>query len=156
MPVIAGRNIGRNDLVVMAVGVLAFIDSLLPWYGVSVGNLSASKSAWGSGIGAWLPCLLMIFVAASVAARVFAGRNTGSVGQVGGTNVSWALLNLAVPVLAALIVLLRWVTYDDLGIGAGARFGTYLGLILAIVQAVFAFFSFAASGERLPWQKTNR
>ena len=151
MPVIAGRNVGRNDLVVMAVGVLAFIDSFLPWYGIKGGG--PSVSAWNSGFGAWFACLLLVFTAVSVAARVFAGRNTGAVGT---TNVSWTLINLAVPVIAVIIVLLRWVTYPSLGGFAGARVGTYVGLILAIVQSVFAWFSFASSGERLPWQNAAR
>jgi hypothetical protein len=156
MPVIAGRNVGRNDLVVMAVGVLAFIDSFLPWYGV---NGFGTASAWNSGFGAWFACILMVFVGVSVAARVFGGRNTGSVGSVGSTNVTWNLINLAVPVVAVIVILLRWVTYPDapkaLNLDPGARFGLYLGLILAIVQAVFSYFSFLASGERLPWQRTR-
>ena len=36
MAVIGGRNVGNNDLVVMGAGALMFIDSFLPWYGVSI------------------------------------------------------------------------------------------------------------------------
>ena len=42
---------------------------------------------------------------------------------------------------------------SGIGFSAGAKFGTYLGLILAIVQTVFGYLSIVAAGERLPWQK---
>jgi hypothetical protein len=154
MAVIGGRNVGTNDLVVMGVGVLAFIDSFLPWWGVDYKGLGGgSVSAWNAGFGAWFSVLLMMVVAASIAGRVFAGRNTGAVGT---STVSWNLVNVAVPAIAAIIILLRWVTYPGAhggGVDAGARVGTYIGLILAIVQTVFAYLAMVASGERLPWQQ---
>ena len=157
MAVIGGRDVGTNDLAIMGVGVLAFIDTFLPWSGADYGILgSRSNSAWTSGFGAWFSLILLIAVAGSVAAKVFAGRNTGAVGT---SSVSWNLLNLIVPVVATIIVLLRWATYGTppgLGVSnAGARVGTYIGLILAIVQAIFAYLALMSAGERLPWQKRS-
>jgi hypothetical protein len=152
---IAGRNVGTNDLVVMGAGVLMFVDSLLPWYGASYLGHSSGTSAWSVGIGAWFPVLLVIAVAGVAAARVFAGR---ALPPIAGGVVGWNFLAAAVSVLAVIIILLRWVTYPDApnipGFSAGAKFGTYLGLIIAAVQAVFGYLSVVAVGEKLPWQKS--
>jgi hypothetical protein len=152
MAVIAGRNVGTNDLVVMGAGVLMFVDSFLPWYGVSVkGYGSASSSGWNSGFGAWFSIILVLAVAGLAAARVFGGR---SMPAVANGQFSWTLITAVVSVIAAIIILLRWVTYPSAtGVDAGAKFGTYLGLIIAIVQAVFGYLSIVAAGEKLPWQK---
>ena len=154
MAVIGGRNVGTNDLVVISAGIVMFIVSFFPWYGVSVKGFSgASASGWNSGFGAWFSVLLVIAVAGAAAARVFGNKTLPS---VAGGAVSPALIAAGVSVIAVIIILLRWVTYPDAGglsgVSAGAKFGTYLGLIVAIVQAVFGYLSIVAAGERLPWQ----
>ena len=155
MAVIAGRNVGTNDLVVIGAGVLMFVDSLLPWYGASYQGHSSNTGAWSAGFGAWFSVLLVIAVAGVAAARVFGGR---SFPPIAGGVVSWNFLAAAVSVLALIIILLRWVTYPSApnypGFSAGAKFGTYLALIIAAVQAVFGYLSVVAAGERLPWQKS--
>ncbi len=157
MAVIGGRNVGNNDLVVMGAGALMFIDSFLPWYGVSFSGGgftggSASVSAWHF-FGAWFPMLLVLAVAGWTAARVFAGRTLPSIAN---GAVSWNFVAAAVSAVAALIILIRWVSYPSasgVGFSAGAKFGTYLGLALAIVQAVFGVLTITAAGEKFPWQK---
>jgi hypothetical protein len=158
MAVIGGRNVGNNDLAVMGAGALMFIDSFLPWYGVSFKGgggftgASASVSAWHF-VGAWFPMLLVLAVAGWTAARVFGGR---TLPPVANGAVSWNLIAAAVSILAAVIILIRWLTYPSasgVGFSAGAKFGTYIGLIVAIVQAVFGYLSVTAAGEKLPWQK---
>jgi hypothetical protein len=148
MAVIGGRNVGTNDLVVMGAGVLIFIDSFLPWWGAKHTGL-ADASGWNAGFGAWFSIILLIAVAGVTAARVFGGR---SMPAVGGGAVSWTFLTAAVSALAAIIILLRWLTFPSYGGAAATKFGTYLGLIIAIVQAVFGYLSIQAAGEKLPWQ----
>jgi hypothetical protein len=154
MAVIGSRNVGTNDLVLMGAGVLMLIDSFLPWYGASLLGISRSSSAWNSGFGAWFSVLLVMVVAGSVAGRVFGGRRMPVVAN---GAVSWNLICVGASVLALIIILLRWVTYPDApsgsGISAGAKVGTYIGLIVAGVQAVFGYLTLVAAGERLPWQK---
>jgi hypothetical protein len=154
MAVIGGRNVGNNDLVIMGAGVLMFIDSFLPWYGVSVkgfggGTLSGWHFFWN-----WLSIILVIAIAGAVAARVFANR---ALPPVAGGNYSWNLIQAALGVLIVVILLIRWLTYPSApahsGVDAGARIGTYIGLIIAIVQTVFSYLNVVASGERLPWQQ---
>jgi hypothetical protein len=152
MAVIGGRNVGTNDLVVMGAGVLMFIDSFLPWFGASFAGFSSTASGWSSGFGAWFSILLVVAVAGVTAARVFGGR---AMPAVGGGAVSWNFITAAVSALAAIIILLRWVTFPSgsHGVSAGGKFGIYIGLIVAIVQAVYGYLSIMGAGEKLPWQK---
>jgi hypothetical protein len=153
MAVIGGRNVATNDIVIMASGLVMFIVSFLPWYGASFLGHSDSVSAWSAGFGAWFSCLLVLAVGGVVAFRVFGGRDLPALGN---GAVSWAFVLTAVSILAAIIVLLRWLTYPSSsisGLNVGAKFGTYVGLIVAIVQAVFGYLSIVKAGEKLPWQK---
>lgn len=160
MAVIGGRNVGTNDLVIMASGLVMFIVSFLPWYGVSFHGVaglaggSDSVSGWHF-VGAWFPILLVIAVAGVAAARVFGGR---ALPPIANGVVGWGFITAAVSLLAAIIILLRWLTYPSAGVtgfSAGAKFGTYLGLIVAIVQTVFGYLAIVHAGEKLPWQKSS-
>ena len=150
MAVIAGRNVRTNDLVVMGAGVLMIVDSFLPWWGAKHSSL-ANRSGWNAGFGAWFSILLVIAVAVVAAVRVFGGR---AMPPVANGAVSWTLLTAAVSALAVVIILLRWLTFQSFGGAAVMKYGTYLGLIVAIVQTVFGYLSLVAAGERLPWQKS--
>ena len=132
-----------------------FIVSFLPWYGASFLGHSDSVSAWSAGFGAWFSCLLVLAVGAVVAVRVFGGRPLPTIGN---GSVSWSFILTAVSILAALIVLLRWLTYPSSsvsGLSVGAKWGTYVGLVVAIVQAVFGYLSIMHAGEKMPWQKSS-
>jgi hypothetical protein len=153
MAAIGGRNVGTNDLVVMGTGVLMFIVSFFPWYGASFAGFSSTVSGWSAGFGAWFSILLVIAVSGVTAARVFGGRAMPAVGG----GVSWAFITAAVSALAFIIILLRWITFPSgsHGVSAGGRFGIYIGLVLALVQAVYGYLSITAAGEKLPWQKST-
>lgn len=154
MAVIAGRNVANHDLGIMVAGVLMFIDSFLPWYGASFLGATNNVSAWSAGFGAWFPVLLVMVISASVGGNVFAGR---SMPRIGSGAVSWELVNVAAAAIAVIIILLRWVTYPDApahsGISAGAKFGTYVGLIIAAVQTFFCYVRATTGGQRMPWQQ---
>jgi hypothetical protein len=151
MAVIAGRNVGTNDLVVMGAGVVMIVDSFLPWWGAKHTSL-ANTSGWNAGFGAWFSILLVIAVAAVAATRIFAGRTMPTVAN---GAVSWTFLTAAVSALAVIIILLRWLTFPSFGGAAGTKYGTYIALIIAIVQTVFGYLSVVAAGERMPWQKST-
>jgi hypothetical protein len=147
MAVIGGRNVNNNDLGVLIGGAVVLIASFLPWWGVSSGPFHSSVSGWGTGFGV-IAILLGIAVGAAVAARVFGGAQLPAAGTVGPS-----LLLAGGAIIAALIILLRWVTIPSGNFGTldyGARIGLFLGLIGAIVEAVFAFLAFRTSGETLP------
>lgn len=128
----------------MGAGVLAFLVSFFPWYSVSYdglggfGGLDASVSAWNSGFLAWFSVMLLVAAAVVVALPHFGSA-------VPNRSVTWLVLSG----VAALFILLRWVTFEDgvAGISAGAGFGLILGLLAALVSLAAALVSFRASNR---------
>lgn len=148
------EKLGRNDRILAVVGLLAFIDSFLPWYTVSVnaaavdgfGGYSSSESlsAWSTGFAAWFSMLLLLAVGVLAVLPAF-----GQKVAVPGGDASLAIVG----VVATILVLLRWLTYpsgvDEPGFSAGAGFGTYIGLVLGIATAVLGYLAFTAGGGSL-------
>jgi hypothetical protein len=146
------------DWVVVGAGLLAYISSFLPWYTTSVSilgiNRSASADAWHAGVGAW--CSVLLLMLAGVLVLV------GTLGGLG-ASASRSLLTLGASVLAFIALVLRWVTYPDVGSGlgksddlggldlgsavtasSGAGVGLYLGLIAVIAGVVASLLAFRA------------
>jgi hypothetical protein len=144
-------KLGRTERVLAIVGLLAFINSFLPWYSASAkgsvaalaGGYSASANAWSIGFWAWFPMVLLLAIGVLVALPAF-----GRAVVIRGGYAAFT----AVALLATVIVLIRWLTYPSIPaelaayVDAGASFGTYVGLILGIVATVFAYLAFTAAG----------
>jgi hypothetical protein len=157
-------RLGRNGQVIVGGGVLAFILSFLPWYtasskftgsdlgipGVTIpgSSYSSSVGAWDAGIGAWFPVLLLVALAVLVVLVAL------EVVSLAPTAV--AFVTLAGGALAAVIILLRWLTFPSSstsGLGYsfsyGAGWALYVGLVVAIAVAVFGYLDFTAKGGSL-------
>ena len=143
MAVIGGRNVGTNDLVVISAGIVMFIVSFFPLYGIGPYH----DNTWNGGFFSLVALLLVLAVAGIAAARVFGGK---TLPPVSGGTVSWTFIATAASLVAVLFLLLRWVTVPQY---TSAKIGLYLGLIVAIVQTAFGYLSILKAGERLPWQK---
>jgi hypothetical protein len=129
-------------------GVLAFIFSFFTWVSASAEGLEdfgfsgslASGNAWDAGFLAWFSVLLLVAAAVVVALPHF------------GTQVpNRAMIWLILAGLAVVFIVLRWVTYssnDALGVSFGAGFGTFVGLLLALVFGVAAFLTFRGASSR--------
>jgi hypothetical protein len=140
-------KLGRTERVLAVVGLLAFIDSFLPWWSLSFGPYSTSESGWSVGFAGWFPLLLLLAIGVLVALPAF--------GQSVVVRGGYAAFGAAA-LLATIIILIRWLTYPSTsgayygaGVSAGADFGTYIGLILGIVATVFAYLGFTAAGGAL-------
>lgn len=136
-------KLGRTERVLAIVGLLAFIDSFLPWWSASVGPFSTSESGWSVGFAGWFPVLLLLAIGVLVALPAF-GQSVTIRGGYAAFGSGAAL--------ATLLILIRWLTYptDTGGFGsAGADFGTYIGLILAVVATVFSYLGFVAAGGNI-------
>lgn len=128
-------------------GALAFITSFLPWYTVSFDfgaglglSSSGSANAWDAKFGAWFPMLLLLAVGVVILLPHL------------GTQVpNLALIWLGASAAAFVIIILRWVTFpsgDGPGVSAGAGFGLFVGLVIALVSGVAGFLTFRASSAR--------
>jgi hypothetical protein len=154
---VAGREVQRNDLAVMAAGAAALVFSFLPYWGVSykiqgVGGASASVNAW-HGV-ALLGVLLLVAAASIVAARVFGGATLPTL------PVGWNLLVAGLAALGTVILIIRGFTYGNNGfsgfgssVSSGVKWGGYLLFIAAIVETAFAIMAFRESGESLSFDR---
>ena len=92
----------------MGAGVLMFIDSFLPWFGISHQGLrQLERQRLGRRLPGSRSTLLVIAVAGIAAARIFAGAQLPAIGS---GAVTWSFILGSASVVAALFVLLRWVT----------------------------------------------
>jgi len=130
-------------------GALAFIASFFPWYSVSIDGaglggafgFNYSLNAWDAKFGAWFPMLLLLAAAVLVILPHFGT-------QVPNLTMIW----LGLAAAAFVIIIIRWLTFpgDDgtPGVSAGAGFGLFLGLIVAIASGAGAFLSYRAASSR--------
>jgi len=135
------RIAGPAQWILVGAGAVGFIVSFLPWYSVSFNGgkqfpgYSGSANAWSVGFGAWFPMLLLVAVAGVVVAI-----ERGAIPNPIPGLMQWVTLGASG--LAALIILIRWLTYPDLpgfAGSAGAGFGLYVGLLAALAAAAASF-----------------
>ena len=135
---IGGRDVATYDIGVLGAGLVVFIASFLPWYGVKIDHFSATASGWHSGFLAWFPILLCIAIAAVVAGQVFGRVRVPAAGPI-----QPALLLTLVSALALLLIVIRWAslpdvpTYLTVEAKSGARAGLFLGLFGALALTAF-------------------
>jgi hypothetical protein len=124
------KALSRHDQIALGSGVLVFIASFLPWYGASGGGVSVSVTAW-HGLAAFglILLLLSLFV---TAAELFAKDSLPEL------PVKYPLVEAGLAGLGALFVIIK--SFDlpsggGFGVDYGLRWGGYILIILAIVQA---------------------
>src|ERR1051326_4287270 len=102
-------RLGRTGQVFVGGAILIFIFSFLPWYTVSISILGHSESghlaAWHAKFGAWFPVLLLIALGTVTALWAH--------GMIKWSELFLWTVGTATAILAAVIILLRWVTYPS-------------------------------------------
>lgn len=145
------KNLPRNDQAVLGLGILAFIASFFPFYGVSVnvGGFKASSSITTWHSYAVLGILLVLAATLLAAAQAFAGSSLPTM------PVSANFLVAGLAALGTLLIILRGFTYDTAsapGGSVGLKWGFYVVMIVCIAQVVFAVVRLRESGEAMPWE----
>ena len=154
---VGGREVGTNDLGVMAAGVAALVFSFLPYVGVSYevkgfGGGSAHINAWHGW--AFLGLLLLVLAAGVVAARVLADVTLPTL------PVGWHVVVAGAAALGTLMVLVRglsWGGSEFSGLGtsysSGMRWGGWLLVLAGIAETVFAVLALRESGESVSFDR---
>jgi hypothetical protein len=140
-------SMSRHDLVAVGAGVLVFIASFLPWYGVKFdggvaeSGINGSVDAWHglAGIGV----ILLLFSAVATAAEPMLGED----------RPPWlmpAVAALLACVGAAFVVIKSFSLPSALVPGAtvGLQWGGYILLVLVVVQALVSVLRVVHSGDR--------
>jgi hypothetical protein len=145
------RQLPRNDQAVLGLGILIFIASFFPFYGVSVksGGFSGSSSVTSWHSYATVALLLLLLATILAAVQLFAGSNLPEI------PVSWNLIVLGLSALGTLLYILRAFTLDSgnsSGFSYGLKWGAYVVMILALLQVVFAFLRTREAGDAMPWE----
>ena len=148
------RQLPRNEQWFLGAGVLVFVASFLPWYGVSY-NLSFAgvKSSGSASINAWHSYAtlgLLLIVAATVVAAAMAF----TVDSLPELPVSWNVVVTGLSVVGALLVVVRSLDLPSVsgpGASVGLRWGGWILLIACIAHAVLAVTRLRASGDAMPW-----
>ena len=125
---------GPNRILLIA-GLLFFVDSFLPWYGVSgkfIGvNISINIKGWSAG------GLAVIAILLAIAATILAALEV--VGATKDANLPSGPLALILSGGALAFVLLRWVTETR-----ATKYGLFIALILAAVMTYAGYTKFQA------------
>jgi hypothetical protein len=150
------RQLPRNDQGVLAAGLLVFIASFFPYYGVSLsgkasgglfpGGVSHSVTSWHSYATVGLLLVLAATIVAAIA--VFA---RGSLPEI---PISWNLVALGLSGLGTLLYIIRSLTLDSGDVGPlsyGLKWGAYVVILLCLAHTAFAFMRVRAAGEPMPW-----
>lgn len=145
MAVFDVKQVTNYEWLGIGTGAVAIINSFLPWYSVSISmgalNNTEFSSAWSIGFAAWFSVLLVVAAAVVVLLPHFGV-------EVQRRPLVW----LGLAGLAFALIILRWLTFPSVEasggltgeISAGASFGLFLGLILAIVSAVGGWLTYQA------------
>jgi hypothetical protein len=141
----------RHDQLILGCGVLVFIASFLPWYGVKFkgfGGFSGGSSttdAW-HGLAAFGLVLLLASLIVT-AAEIFAKDSLPA------APVSYAIIAAGLACLGALFVIIK--SFDlpsggGPGFSVGLRWGGWLLLILVVVQAVLNLLKVVHANDAAP------
>lgn len=151
-------KLGRTERVLAIVGLLAFINTFVPWWDVSAkgslgalgvvagGSASGSGNAWDIGFWAWFPMLLLLALGVLAALPAF--------GQSVKVRGGYAAIGAAAA-LSTIIIIFLLLLYSPIPselsayIDDSPTFGSFVALILGIVATVFSYLAFTAAGGSL-------
>jgi hypothetical protein len=145
------KQLNTLDRVIVGAAAVAFITLFLPWYGVTIGEISVSGSG---GIAGSMGAALL----AAAGVLVLFRRTGGSL--LSGVNAGPSALVAGLAALGLVLVIIRWATLPtypangvDFSYSVGPSYGLYLALVAGIVEAATALLALRTAGEQRPWDE---
>jgi hypothetical protein len=140
-------TLSRHDLAMVGVGVLVFIASFLPWYGVTFSGGNAETGVTGS-VDAWhglagLGVILLLFGAVAAAAEPMVLGEDWPPRLVPVVSALLACLGAAFVVIKSLSL----PTSDVPGASIGLRWGGWILLVLVVVEALISVLRVVHAGD---------
>jgi len=158
------KSLPPFDLAVLGTGLLAFIVSFFPWFGVkvhgaTVGGVDLSGFGTSATENAWhsysVLALLLILLGTIVAAAAIFAKGSLPDLPIGARWIAAGLCSFG-----ALLYLIRVFTlphhhqsFTGFSATEGAQWGAYLLLIVVLANAAAAVISALSSEEQVPWQQ---
>jgi hypothetical protein len=125
-----------SDKVVAGSGLLLFIFSFFPWYGVD--GFDGGRNGWDYFFWGILPVLIGLIMLAVVAIKAFSPDT-----KLPDLPMPWGQVMLIGGVIAAILVVLKLLIGDDvLGFDLDRKFGLILSALSAIGLAVGGYLKF--------------
>ena len=134
------KDLSNNQKLVVFGGAALLVDSFLPWYGFSAAGLGGFNiNAWDVGFLAWGGVLLVVAGAVVVYLKASGTKN------VEAGNMAPEQLALVLAGIGTVLILLRLLPQTSL-----AKFGLFLGVLLAVVATYGAFQNTKEAGLEIP------
>ncbi|HZT94952.1 MAG TPA: hypothetical protein VE985_10805 [Gaiellaceae bacterium] len=134
------KHLDTLDRLVVGSAGVALVASFLPWWGVTVGPLSVTVSAWSAGFTAWAGTLLLVVAGLLLLRRASVSLLPGKAGP--------SALIAGIAALGLLLVVIRWLTLPRYrGVDVGARYGIYVALLAGLVEVTAAVLKLRAGLE---------
>jgi hypothetical protein len=150
-------TIGRDDLIFLIAGLLAFIFSFIDFAHLSISNVGTIS---GSSITAWhgTGALAAVLVLLSIGLSAY---NVFSPGALDDMPLAPRVIAEGLAALGLLFFLIRWITLPGGTLfgqhyGYVLAWGGYVMLVLIIVQLVFGFLAIRSAGDSFSWQPATR
>jgi hypothetical protein len=148
--VIRGRRFALADVVLSGAGIAMLVNSLLPWYGYDANGWHPTYDGFQAGFPAFFALVIVVVVAGTSATRAWTGTELPT---VAGPALTWDAVFLIADALALLLVVIFWATLPPLaGVSTGAKIGTFLGLIVILMQGAGAGLALVSAGMPLRWR----
>jgi hypothetical protein len=142
------NSMGRHDLIALVSGLVVFLASFLPWYGVTFNGGPAETGVTGT-VNAWhglagVGLLLLLFSLVVSAGEPYFSRE-------GSSTLPVAIGAAVLACVGALLVIIRSLALPSInvpGTSVALRWGGWILLVLVILQATISVLRVVHSGDQ--------
>lgn len=142
---IGGRGVDAFDGGVVVAGALAFVFGFLKFFDFQ----GAGVDGWSAGFFGSFGLSLALIAALMVVGRLFLGLTITVSARFGPAVLTFFVSALAAAFLVIKLIVGYSLSAKGFSVDGNRSYGLYLAMILAIIEAVAAFFAVTTAGEKL-------